>query len=188
MYLTLLMKPQNWAGWCNDNSNSVPSSNFSWITGPSGSTFHLHCRYWDNILKWVMSTSFQSFIYLAFILWYLINSAIEMMSLYIFYESVIQNPINSASISENLGCVAYRKWAFGLRYYRQNQWKKRGMNVVPTKFGISYTLLMLNQSGALVLIYDDGSVLVSHGGTEMGQGLHTKMIQVSDGLRAWVLL
>jgi xanthine dehydrogenase molybdopterin-binding subunit B len=62
------------------------------------------------------------------------------------------------------------------------------MNVVPTKFGISYTLLMLNQSGALVLIYDDGSVLVSHGGTEMGQGLHTKMIQVSDGLRAWVLL
>ena len=53
--------------------------------------------------------------------------------------------------------------------------------MVPTKFGISYTLLFLNQSGALVLIYEDGSVLVSHGGTEMGQGLHTKMIQVSTG-------
>jgi len=55
--------------------------------------------------------------------------------------------------------------------------------VVPTKFGISYTLLLFNQSGALVLIYEDGSVLVSHGGTEMGQGLHTKMIQVSTGSR-----
>lgn len=61
------------------------------------------------------------------------------------------------------------------------------MSVVPTKFGISYTLLTLNQAGALVLIYDDGSVLISHGGTEMGQGLHTKMIQVSAGLRAGVL-
>ncbi|XP_021921362.1 xanthine dehydrogenase isoform X2 [Zootermopsis nevadensis] len=65
-------------------------------------------------------------------------------------------------------------------FNRQNRWKKRGMSVVPTKFGISYTLLFLNQSGALVLIYDDGSVLVSHGGTEMGQGLHTKMIQVAS--------
>lgn len=65
-------------------------------------------------------------------------------------------------------------------FNRQNRWKKRGMSVVPTKFGISYTLLCLNQSGALVHIYDDGSVLVSHGGTEMGQGLHTKMIQVAS--------
>ncbi|PSN50798.1 Xanthine dehydrogenase/oxidase [Blattella germanica] len=62
-------------------------------------------------------------------------------------------------------------------FNRQNRWKKRGLSVVPTKFGISYTLLFLNQSGALVHIYDDGSVLISHGGTEMGQGLHTKMIQ-----------
>jgi xanthine dehydrogenase molybdopterin-binding subunit B len=59
--------------------------------------------------------------------------------------------------------------------------------VVPTKFGISYTLLLLNQSGALVLIYEDGSVLVSHGGTEMGQGLHTKMIQVSSGSRYYTI-
>ncbi|KAJ4447027.1 hypothetical protein ANN_09015 [Periplaneta americana] len=65
-------------------------------------------------------------------------------------------------------------------FNRQNRWKKRGLSVVPTKFGISYTLLFLNQSGALVHIYDDGSVLVSHGGTEMGQGLHTKMIQVAS--------
>jgi len=57
------------------------------------------------------------------------------------------------------------------------------MIVVPTMFGISYTLLLLNQSGALVLIYIDGSVLISHGGTEMGQGLHTKMIQVRFGVQ-----
>lgn len=65
-------------------------------------------------------------------------------------------------------------------FNRQNRWKKRGICMAPTKFGISYTLLFLNQSGALVLIYEDGSVLVSHGGTEMGQGLHTKMIQVAS--------
>lgn len=45
-------------------------------------------------------------------------------------------------------------------------------------FGISFTVLFLNQAGALVLIYNDGTVLITHGGTEMGQGLHTKMIQV----------
>ena len=51
--------------------------------------------------------------------------------------------------------------------------------MVPTMFGIAFTALHLNQSGALVHIYADGSVLISHGGTEMGQGLHTKMIQVA---------
>ncbi|KAL4238443.1 hypothetical protein ACF0H5_003151 [Mactra antiquata] len=61
----------------------------------------------------------------------------------------------------------------------ENRWKKRGICVVPTKFGISYTALHLNQAGALVHIYKDGSVLLTHGGIEMGQGLHTKMIQVA---------
>ncbi len=55
---------------------------------------------------------------------------------------------------------------------------KRGVGTVATKFGISFTHTPMNQGGALVHIYRDGSVLVSHGGTEMGQGLHTKMIQV----------
>jgi len=49
---------------------------------------------------------------------------------------------------------------------------------VPTKFGIAFTTTFLNQAGALVHIYIDGSVLISHSGIEMGQGLHTKMIQV----------
>ena len=55
---------------------------------------------------------------------------------------------------------------------------KRGIALTPVKFGISFTLTMLNQAGALVHVYKDGSVQVNHGGTEMGQGLHTKICQV----------
>uniref|UniRef100_A0A3Q3GIU0 Xanthine dehydrogenase/oxidase n=1 Tax=Kryptolebias marmoratus TaxID=37003 RepID=A0A3Q3GIU0_KRYMA len=65
-------------------------------------------------------------------------------------------------------------------YNRQNRWTKRGLAVVPTKFGISFTVNFLNQAGALVHVYRDGSVLLNHGGTEMGQGLHTKMVQVAS--------
>uniref|UniRef100_A0A8B9TVG0 Xanthine dehydrogenase n=1 Tax=Anas platyrhynchos TaxID=8839 RepID=A0A8B9TVG0_ANAPL len=65
-------------------------------------------------------------------------------------------------------------------FNKQNRWKKRGMCIIPTKFGISFTVPFLNQAGALVHVYTDGSVLVTHGGTEMGQGLHTKMIQVAS--------
>ncbi|XP_015749136.1 PREDICTED: xanthine dehydrogenase/oxidase-like [Acropora digitifera] len=61
----------------------------------------------------------------------------------------------------------------------ENRWKKRGIALTPTKFGISFTATFLNQAGALVHVYGDGSVLVTHGGTEMGQGLHTKMVQVA---------
>ncbi|KAL9586828.1 MAG: hypothetical protein Q9212_000646 [Teloschistes hypoglaucus] len=61
----------------------------------------------------------------------------------------------------------------------KSKWKKRGLAIVPTKFGISFTALFLNQAGALVHIYHDGSVLVAHGGIEMGQGLHTKMTQIA---------
>lgn len=61
---------------------------------------------------------------------------------------------------------------------RENRYKKKGLAIVPTKFGISFSIVFLNQAGALVHVYTDGSVLISHGGVEMGQGLHTKMIQV----------
>ncbi len=57
--------------------------------------------------------------------------------------------------------------------------EKRGLAITPVKFGISFTTAFYNQAGALVLIYKDGSVQVNHGGTEMGQGLHTKMLQVA---------
>lgn len=56
---------------------------------------------------------------------------------------------------------------------------KRGLAITPVKYGISFNISKLNQAGALVLVYQDGSVLINHGGTEMGQGLHTKMRQVA---------
>ncbi len=56
---------------------------------------------------------------------------------------------------------------------------KRGLAVTPVKFGISFTLTHYNQAGALVHIYQDGTVQVNHGGTEMGQGLHTKILGVA---------
>jgi len=55
---------------------------------------------------------------------------------------------------------------------------KRGIAITPVKFGISFTATLFNQAGALVHVYTDGSVQVNHGGTEMGQGLHTKISQI----------
>ncbi|RLJ59360.1 xanthine dehydrogenase molybdenum binding subunit apoprotein [Litoreibacter meonggei] len=56
---------------------------------------------------------------------------------------------------------------------------KRGISLTPVKFGISFTLTHLNQAGALVHVYQDGSIHLNHGGTEMGQGLFTKVAQVA---------
>lgn len=65
-------------------------------------------------------------------------------------------------------------------FNKTHTWKKRGICCIPTKFGLSFaTAIHLNQGGALVHIYEDGSVLLAHGGTEMGQGLYTKMCQVA---------
>ena len=55
---------------------------------------------------------------------------------------------------------------------------KRGLAITPVKFGISFTATLFNQAGALVHVYTDGSVQVNHGGTEMGQGLNTKVAQI----------
>jgi len=55
---------------------------------------------------------------------------------------------------------------------------KRGIAITPVKFGISFTATFFNQAGALVHVFTDGSVQVNHGGTEMGQGLHTKIMQI----------
>jgi xanthine dehydrogenase large subunit len=66
---------------------------------------------------------------------------------------------------------------------RRHPHRKRGIAMTPVKFGISFTATAFNQAGALILIYKDGSVQVNHGGTEMGQGLHTKIRQVAaEGL------
>jgi len=65
------------------------------------------------------------------------------------------------------------------RFNAADPYRKRGLAVTPVKFGISFTATFFNQGGALVLLYRDGSVQVNHGGTEMGQGLHTKIRQIA---------
>ena len=67
---------------------------------------------------------------------------------------------------------AIRQWNKGSPYL------KRGIALTPVKFGISFTATHLNQAGALIHVYTDGTVLLNHGGTEMGQGLFTKVAQV----------
>jgi xanthine dehydrogenase large subunit len=61
-----------------------------------------------------------------------------------------------------------------------NPSRKRGLAMTPVKFGISFNKTVYNQAGALVHVYADGSVQLNHGGTEMGQGLHTKMLAVAS--------
>ncbi|MEO8830304.1 xanthine dehydrogenase molybdopterin binding subunit [Lapillicoccus sp.] len=65
------------------------------------------------------------------------------------------------------------------RFNAEHDDVKRAIGMTPVKFGISFNLTAFNQAGALVHVYKDGSVLINHGGTEMGQGLHTKMLQVA---------
>ena len=57
--------------------------------------------------------------------------------------------------------------------------RKRGLAITPVKFGISFTTTHLNQAGALVLLYQDGTAQINHGGTEMGQGVHTNVALVA---------
>jgi xanthine dehydrogenase/oxidase len=64
------------------------------------------------------------------------------------------------------------------KFNKEHKYQKKGLALIPTKFGISFTALFLNQAGALVHVYHDGSVLLAHGGTEMGQGLHTKVSMI----------
>ncbi len=64
------------------------------------------------------------------------------------------------------------------RFNKSNRWLKKGIALTPIKFGIAFTLKHLNQAGALVHVYTDGSIQLNHGGTEMGQGLYLKVAQV----------
>ena len=63
-------------------------------------------------------------------------------------------------------------------YNAESAWVKRGLAITPVKFGISFTVTHLNQAGALLHLYQDGSIHLNHGGTEMGQGLFVKVAQV----------
>ncbi|XP_020840560.1 aldehyde oxidase 1 [Phascolarctos cinereus] len=72
----------------------------------------------------------------------------------------------------------YARKAMVEDFNRKNYWKKKGIALIPLKYPIGLGSLAAGQAGALVHIYLDGSVLVTHSGIEMGQGVHTKMIQV----------
>lgn len=96
------------------------------------------------------------------------------------YGQLLQNcTIRSVWDELKASCdfVEARKAVSG--FNNNNRWRKRGIAMVPTKFGISFTTKFLNQAGALVQVYTDGTVLLTHGGVEMGQGLHTKVAQVA---------
>lgn len=67
-----------------------------------------------------------------------------------------------------------------VEFNKQNRWKKRGIAIIPLKYGVGFDAAFMQQAAALVHIYKDGSVLVTHGGAEMGQGLHTKMMQIAS--------
>ncbi|MBS0642390.1 MAG: molybdopterin-dependent oxidoreductase, partial [Proteobacteria bacterium] len=81
-----------------------------------------------------------------------------------------------AELERTAGYAARRKAVQA--FNADSPWIKRGLALTPVKFGISFTLTHMNQAGALVHVYTDGSVQLNHGGTEMGQGLYTKVAQI----------
>ncbi len=81
-----------------------------------------------------------------------------------------------ARLAESADYAARR--AAIMSFNAQNRFVKRGLALTPVKFGISFTTTFLNQAGALIHVYTDGSVQVNHGGIEMGQGLYQKIRQV----------
>ncbi|MGB4060303.1 MAG: xanthine dehydrogenase molybdopterin binding subunit [Burkholderiaceae bacterium] len=100
------------------------------------------------------------------------------------YNQLIEDWVGDKVIDQVAASARYAERRAEVAVFNAaNKRRKRGLALVPLKFGISFTATMLNQGGALLNIYMDGSVSVNHGGTEMGQGLNTKMAQVcADGL------
>jgi xanthine dehydrogenase large subunit len=95
-----------------------------------------------------------------------------------YHMTVEDNVITElvAELERDAGYTARRKQVKA--FNAANPWIKRGLALTPVKFGISFTLTHMNQAGALVHVYTDGSVQLNHGGTEMGQGLYLKVAQI----------
>ncbi|NXN36407.1 AOXB oxidase, partial [Rhinoptilus africanus] len=74
----------------------------------------------------------------------------------------------------------YSRKAIVEEFNMKNYWKKKGIAIIPMKFSVGFNATYFHQAGALVHIYIDGSVLVTHGGIELGQGIHTKMLQIAS--------
>ena len=95
------------------------------------------------------------------------------------YDMLIEDNILLPLLTRLEASSSYQSRRDEIRQWNQcNSIIKRGIAITPVKFGISFTATHFNQAGALVHVYTDGSVLINHGGTEMGQGLHTKVCQI----------
>ncbi len=95
------------------------------------------------------------------------------------YEMKVEDNILQPLISELARTCNYQRERESVAAWnKSHDIVKRGIAFTPLKFGISFTATLFNQAGALVHVYTDGSVQVNHGGTEMGQGLHTKVCQI----------
>ncbi|MCF7533797.1 xanthine dehydrogenase molybdopterin binding subunit [Pseudomonas petrae] len=95
-----------------------------------------------------------------------------------YYQTVEHNMLEemTAELEESSDYAERRK---AIKAYNANSpILKKGLALIPVKFGISFTASFLNQAGALIHIYTDGSIHLNHGGTEMGQGLNVKVAQV----------
>ena len=95
------------------------------------------------------------------------------------YDQVVEDNIINEITNELIvdsGYYSRRKQIDA--FNKENKYLKKGLAFSPVKFGISFTTQLLNQAGALVSIYKDGSIYLNHGGTEMGQGLFIKVAQV----------
>lgn len=95
------------------------------------------------------------------------------------YGQVVKDNVLGALTDALVDSSDYRARRAAIAAFNANSpWIKRGLALTPVKFGISFNVRHLNQAGALVHVYVDGSILVNHGGTEMGQGINTKVAQV----------
>ncbi|MCG5075675.1 xanthine dehydrogenase molybdopterin binding subunit [Paraburkholderia tagetis] len=95
------------------------------------------------------------------------------------YGQALEDNVIHEIIDELAQTSGYRARRAAIREFNaNNEVLKKGIALTPVKFGIAFNVTHFNQAGALVHIYTDGSVLVNHGGTEMGQGLNTKVAQV----------
>ncbi len=95
------------------------------------------------------------------------------------YGQTVEDNILPELLAELAETSEYRRRREAVREFNsKNEILKKGLALTPVKFGIAFNVTHFNQAGALVHIYTDGSILVNHGGTEMGQGLNTKVAQV----------
>jgi len=95
------------------------------------------------------------------------------------YQMTVEDNIAPELIAELEKSSDYQQRKADIRAFNETSpYLKKGIALTPVKFGISFTTTFLNQAGALVHVYTDGSVMLNHGGTEMGQGLFIKVAQV----------